>query len=377
MNTYNRILEEYIKPYLFEGKAIVLIGARQVGKTTLLRSLSSNFENMLWLNADLINVRALLTDPDIEALKKLIGSYKVVIIDEIQRIQNAGLLLKIMVDNFPEVQFMATGSSSLEISDKIFEPMTGRIFLFHLYPFCFKELYSDKSKFEIEEKLSFHLIYGNYPEVVTKPSFSENILSILTEQYLYKDVLIWKDIRKPDLLDRLLKLLAYQIGSEVSIHELSNQLKVKSETIETYIELLEKSFVIYRLSSHNTNLRKEVNKMNKIMFWDNGIRNAIIDDFRDISIRNDQGQLFENFLISERIKTNSMTQNFTKYYFWRNYNQREVDYVELQKGTLKAYEIKWNVNKGNYITKAFTNLYPNALTQVLTPNKFVEFVLGE
>lgn len=373
MKTYERILEQPLQQLLFRGKALVIIGARQVGKTTMLQNMSKNFENTLWLNADEITVRERLTNPTINTIKNIIGSYKIVIIDEIQRIQNAGLLLKLMVDNFKDVQFIVTGSSALEISDSIFEPMTGRHFLFHLYPFCLAEIYPDKSPFEIEQELPFHLIFGNYPEINLKKDLAEIILKNLSQQYLYKDVLIWKNIRKPELIDKLLKLLAYQMCSEVSVNELANQLKVKSETVENHIDLLEKSFVIYRLKSYVTNHRKEVSKMSKILFWDNGIRNAIIDDFRDLSLRNDKGQLFENFIISERMKMNAWLRPSIKSYFWRSYNQKEVDYIECENEQLSAYEMKWNKRKKQIVTKTFTNLYPQANTRVITPENFVEF----
>lgn len=377
MKIYGRILEQLLQQMLFKGKALVIIGARQVGKTTMLQNMNNNLGKSLWLNADENSVRERLTNPSINTIKNIIGGYKIVIIDEIQRIQNAGLLLKIMVDNFKDVQFIATGSSALEISDSIFEPMTGRHFLFHLFPFCLAEIYPDKSPFEIEQVLPFHLVFGNYPEITVKKDLAEIILRNLSQQYLYKDVLVWKDIRKPELLDKLLKLLAYQMCSEVSVNELANQLKVKSETVENYIDLLEKSFVVYRLKSYGSNPRKEVSKMSKILFWDNGIRNAIINDFRDLSLRNDQGQLFENFMIGERTKMNAWLRPSIKSFFWRNYNQSEVDYVEYDNNQLSAYEMKWNARKKQYITKAFTNLYPEALTQVITPENFVMFTKQE
>jgi len=200
------------------------------------------------------------------------------------------------------------------------------------------------------------------------------ILKNVADQYLYKDVLVWKDIRKPELLDTLLKLLAFQMGSEVSVNELSNQLGVKSETVETYIDLLEKSFVIFRLNAYSTNPRKEITKMSKILFWDNGIRNAIIGDFTDVVNRNDQGQLFENLMISERMKMNAWFRPDVKSYFWRNYNQAEVDYVEAVGSKISAYEIKWNTHKNFKVTRAFTNLYPHAETSVITPVNFMPMI---
>lgn len=371
---YNRILLKQFRPLLFKGKAIVIIGARQIGKSTMLAQFAKEKSNVLWLNADENSVRNRLTDPSVQTIKNTIGNYKIVIVDEIQRIQNSGLLLKLMVDNFNDVQFIATGSSALEISESIFEPITGRHFLFRLFPFSLWEIYNEKSEFEIEQELPFHLIYGLYPEICIKRDISELLLKNLSHQYLYKDVLVWKDIRKPELLDKLLKLLAYQMGSEVSIHELAKQLRVKSETIENYIDLLEKSFVIYRLTAYSTNPRKEVSKMSKIFFWDNGIRNAIIEDFRDLANRNDHGQLFENLMITERIKMNNWLRPNIKSYFWRNYNKSEVDYIELQNDTLSAFEMKWNTKKNYKVSQAFKNLYPESNTQVITPINFASFI---
>ena len=204
MKTYHRKLRDEFHSLFFQGKVLILIGARQVGKTTFLKGFLKNKEDTLWIDADLFETRKRLENPSLESLRKIIGNYKILIIDEIQRIKNSGLLLKILVDNFKDVQFIATGSSSLEISDSIFEPLTGRSFLFHLYPFMMSELYANTSPFELEQKLAFHLIYGSYPEVSVKPKLAERILINLSQQYLYKDVLIWKDIRKPDLLDKLL-----------------------------------------------------------------------------------------------------------------------------------------------------------------------------
>ncbi len=372
-------ISRHIKPQLekwfYQGKALLLIGPRQVGKTTLLKQIAAEKnEDAIWLDADLPEIRQQLENPTLATIKATIGNYQLVIIDEIQRLPNAGLLLKIMVDNFKEVQFIATGSSSLEISETIFEPLTGRHILFNLYPFSISELYPKKSPFEIEQTLTFHLVYGMYPEITQKQGVAETLLQNLAEQYLYKDVLIWKDIRKPELLDKLLKLLAYQVGAEVNNHELANALKVQSETVESYIDLLEKSFVVYRLKSYSTNERKEVSKMSKVYFWDNGIRNAVIGNYNQLANRNDHGQLWENFITSERLKHLRWTNSKAKSYFWRNYNQSEVDYVELENDQLTAYEMKWNTAKNHKVTRAFTNMYPNAKTTIITPKSFVGFV---
>ncbi|MBA3899492.1 MAG: ATP-binding protein [Bacteroidetes bacterium] len=378
MNYKKRYLSAKIAKWFFKGKAIVIIGARQVGKTTMLQYYADNTgHSVLWLNADDPAIRTRLTNPGLEDIKGIIGNYEIVVIDEVQRVENVGLLLKMMVDNFKKVQFVATGSSALEISDRIFEPLTGRQILFYLYPFSLAELYPKKSPFEIEQQLPFHLIYGSYPDVCKHRDDAETLLVNLSGQYLYKDVLVWKDIRKPELLDKLLKLLAHQCCSEVSLNELANQLKVKVETVENYIDLLEKSFVVFRLKAYSTNERKEVTKMNKILFWDNGIRNAIIGDFRPLNLRNDVGCLWENFMISERMKMNSWMGSNRKSYFWRNLQQREVDYIEVEHDKLYGFEMKFNMTKKHRITKAFTNMYPDAQTEIITPRNFSKFCLLE
>ncbi|MEX1191187.1 MAG: ATP-binding protein [Brumimicrobium sp.] len=374
MKVFQRIAQGEIKKWLNKGKVLVITGARQVGKTTMLQNMFDDADQkVLWLNADETRVRTRLSELDVAALGNVVGKYKTVIIDEVQRIQNAGLLLKILADNFKNVQFIATGSSALDISESIFEPLTGRYLLFHLYPFTLAEIYKQESVFEIENRLPFHLVYGNYPDIYKHQKEAETLLKNLSNQYLYKDVLVWKDIRKPQLLDKLLKLLSYQVGSEVSIHELSNQLQVSSETIDIYIDLLEKSFVLFRLPAYSTNPRKEVSKMNKIFFWDNGIRNAVIGNYDDLSIRQDVGQLWENFVISERMKMNSWLAPDRKGYFWRNYNQSEVDYVEIEGNQLSAFEMKWNTHKNHSVTRAFTNAYPDASTEVITSISFDRF----
>lgn len=377
MEIIHRKLEKLLNTWMFKGKALLLIGPRQVGKTTLLQGLAHKMpDQCLWLNADLPDVRALLQNPTLQGLQNMIGSYKILIIDEVQRLPNAGLLLKIIVDNFKEVQCIATGSSSLEISETIFEPLTGRNIQFNLYPFSLAELYPRSTSFELKQNLEFHLIYGLYPEISTQRDLAETLLQNISDQYLYKDVLSWKDIRKPELLDKLLKLLAWQIGSEANIHELANQLRVKSETVESYIDLLEKSFVIFRLRSYSTNEPKEVSKMSKIFFWDVGIRNAVLGKYEGLALRNDIGQLWENFILAERLKYLRWSGSRVKSYFWRNYNQSEVDYVEIDNDKIFGYEMKWSVpgNRKVSVTRAFTNMYENAKTAVITPDEMMEFV---
>ena len=373
MEVIKRYAQSQLVKWIGRRKVIILTGARQVGKTTLFTTMLGEKQGLLWLNADETHVRERLQILSVENFKGIIGKNTWVVIDEIQRIPNAGLMLKLLIDNFKDLQFLAIGSSALDIAENIFEPLTGRHLLFHLHSLMLAEMYNNLSAFEIEQKIPFHLVYGCYPDVYNNPSDAATLLKNLANQYLYKDVLVWKDIRKPQLLDKLLQLLAHQIGSEVSIAELANQLKVKSETVESYINLLEKSFVVYRMPAFSNNPRKEISKMHKIFFWDNGIRNAIIDNFDDTSIRTDVGKLWENFIITERMKWLAWNNPSTKSYFWRNYNQSEVDYLEVNKKQITAYEMKWNTAKKHKLTAAFTNTYPEAQTEIITPINFASF----
>jgi len=375
MEILKRKIAEHILPWMNQGKALIILGARQVGKTTLLKQIFPNTQNILWLNADDIHVRDRFQELSISNLRSIVGSYKIIIIDEVQRIKNCGLMLKLLVDNFEDTQVLATGSSALEIADTIFEPLTGRNIVFKLYGFTLRELYPKTSPFEMEQHIPFHLIYGTYPEICTKKDKAYTLLSHLSDQYLYKDVLIWKDIRKPELLQKLLKLLAFQIGSEVSINELANNLKVKSETVESYIDLLEKSFVIFTLNAFSNNPRKEITKMSKIYFWDNGIRNSIVNQFNPIQLRDDSGPLWENFIITQRLKHNANHNIKVESYFWRNYNQSEVDYIEVHAhGQIWAYEFKYSTSKKSRPSKAFMNAYPAAHFSTITPRNITDFL---
>jgi len=368
-----RILEQNIQKWLFNDKIIIITGARQVGKTTLIKKIIDNLNiESLFLNGDDSITKKLFEAPSVTNFRNLIGNSKLLFIDEAQRIENIGICLKLIYDNFPNVQTIVSGSSALEIADKIFEPLTGRHFLYHLYPFTMNELYSN-NYLKFTENLNWHLVYGCYPDVVNHQFDAKKYLKSIANSYLYKDVLSWKDIRKPELLDKLIQLIAFQLGSEVSVNELANQLKVKSETVESYLDLLEKSFVIFRLKSYATNERKEVTKMKKIYFWDVGIRNAIIDNFKPIEARTDIGVLFENFVIADRIKTNQYNENDIKPYFWRSLQKQEVDYVEYFENKLSGFEIKWNPK--NKITKSFQNLYPDSTANIIHPNNLYNFLI--
>jgi hypothetical protein len=369
MSYVPRLLEDQLRKYLFKGKVLVITGARQVGKTTLIRHLVQDLSGLTWLNADDLRDRERLWKAGIPEIEQLLSGTRILVIDEIQRIENAGLLLKMMIDRFPDKQIIATGSSALEISETIFEPLTGRHFLFHLFPFGLSELYPGLGSLALERELPFHLVFGSYPAVTLQRDLAEIQVRNLANQYLYKDVLVWKGIRKPAVLEKLLQLLAFQMGSEVSVHELAKQLQVKSETVEQYLDLLEKAFVIFRLRPFYKNERKEISKMTKVFFWDNGIRNAVCDRFSPLSAREDVGMLWENFAIAERMKWLRAQGSFVKSHFWRTYNQSEVDYLEVSGGQIHAWEMKWNPNQGSgKFNRGFLSEYADAQTDFVTPH---------
>ncbi len=355
-------------------KVLVLLGARQVGKTTLLEHLSADTKNVLHLNCDNADDRLLLENRTNTELAHLIQPYDLVLIDEVQRVNNIGLTLKMIGDLKLKNQVIVTGSSSLDIADKINEPATGRLIEYNLYPFSIDELSEDTSFREQNRLLSQRMIYGLYPEVVNEPGDAKRILTQLANNYLYKDLLSYKGIKKPDTLQNLVRALALQIGSEVSYNELSNMLSVDKETVESYINLLEKCFVVFRLSSFSRNMRNEIKKGKKIYFYDNGIRNAVISNFAPIELRNDVGALWENLMISERIKRNAYAGSYAQLYFWRTHDQSEIDLIEEEDGMIRAFEFKWNPSKTSRFSQSFANTYPNTIFNVITPENYKEFI---
>lgn len=354
-----RKLKEVINGRLFTGKAIILIGARQVGKTTLLKELTGEMKNVLWLNGDEMETRNLLQEVSVEKFRSLIGSRRIMVVDEAQRIENIGLKMKLITDQLPEVQLILTGSSSLDLANRINEPLTGRKWEYTMFPLSFGEMAAHTSTFEELKHLPIRLVYGYYPDVVTHPGDEREILQQITESYLYKDILEWEHIRKSDKLVALLKSLAFQVGSEVSLNELARQVELDKNTVEKYLQLLEHTQVIFRLSSFSRNLRNELKNSRKIYFYDNGIRNALISDFKDVSMRGDIGALWENWMISELIKKRHYDRHFVNRYFWRTTGQQEVDYIEEADGRLTAYEFKWNSQKKAKLSQTFTKAYPD------------------
>ena len=370
-----RIIQNQIQEKLFQGKVITLIGARQTGKTSLLRKLlSNNSTDSIWLNADEFDIKERFKNPTSTSLKALIGNKKLVIIDEAQNIDEIGLALKLLIDTFPEIQIIATGSSAFELQNKTNEPLTGRKFEFQLYPFSYAELASHTSELVEKRMLNHRLVFGSYPEVVNNLGNEIEVLKLLSDSYLYRDLLMLDAIKKPEKLIKLLQALAYQIGNEVSYNEIGNLIGLDSKTVESYIQLLEKSYVVFRLHSFSRNLRNELKASKKIYFYDNGIRNALISSFQILEGRQDIGALWENYLVSERLKRNRYTKFYGNTYFWRTKDKQEIDYLEEKDGKLSAYEFKWMDKKKHQITKTFTNAYPESETAIIHSDNYEKFI---
>lgn len=372
-----RLLYKTIENKLFVGKIIILTGARQVGKTTLLKQLLRQKEGVLWLNGDELQVQNLFANASADRLLSEFSNSKIVILDEAQRIENIGLRLKLIADSDSEVQVIATGSSAFELANKVNEPLTGRKWEYQMFPLSFGEMVAHHGKLKEMRMLPRRIIYGYYPEVVTNDGNEVEILKLLTDAYLYKDILSWESVKHPDKLQTLLRALAYQVGSQVSYNELSQMCSMDSKTVERYINLLEQCYIIFRLPSFSRNLRHELKSSRKIYFYDNGIRNALIADYRAPEVRQDIGALWENFVVAERMKSNEYYHRWVNRYFWRTKQQQEIDYLEEGGGNLHAYEMKWNPRAKASITKTFTEAYPNSEFQVITPDNISDFLLPD
>lgn len=374
---FKRDLHQIILDRCFKNKAIILLGARQVGKTTLLKHITNNLrDDVLYLNCDEPQTVVALTNRNIKELKMLIGSNRVMIIDEAQKVDNIGLTIKIVVDNFPDVQVIATGSSAFELRNRLNEPLTGRKFEYLMFPISTSEIYKSEGYINVQNLLETRLIYGSYPDILSNVGNSQELLRTLADSYLYKDILASDNLRRPEILDRLLKALAFQIGSEVSYNEIAQTIGSDSKTVERYIDLLEKCFIIFRLNGLSRNLRNELKKSKKVFFYDNGIRNAVIQQFAPVQMRNDMGALWENFFISERIKRNHYLQNYCNTYFWRTKTQQEIDYIEESDGEMTIFEMKWNAKKGRTpFPDAFLQSYPVKDSVVVTPENYFDYLL--
>lgn len=373
-----RTLQKVLEQYMGKGKAILLIGARQVGKSTLFRMLTETImeDTLLWLNCDLQNVRDTLTNPTLTTLQLLFGNKNVVVIDEAQRVTNVGMTLKLIVDNFPHVQLLVTGSSALDLHNRLNEPLTGRKVEYHLYPISTGELYASKGLLGVNELFEQRMVYGSYPDVLLGALPPEKVLMELAESYLYKDILEMEGIRKSSVLQKLLVALALQVGSEVSYNELSKTVGVDNKTVEKYIDILEKCYIVFKLNSFSRNIRSELTKSKKIYFYDLGVRNAVLRSFASLELRQDNGALWENFFIAERLKYNHYADRMVNAYFWRTSDKQEIDYIEEVNGELYIFEMKWNAKKQKTkLPNLFMETYHPKQANVITPENYLLFLI--
>jgi predicted AAA+ superfamily ATPase len=373
----DRAIGAAVKSKLFRGKVIVIYGARQVGKTTLVRELLKEVGvESAYFNCDEIDVRTALTDKTSTELRAFLGNGKLVILDEAQRVRNIGLVLKLLIDRFPELQIVATGSSSFDLSNEISEPLTGRKFEFHLYPFSLEEVSGTTPFPDLDRMLPRRLVFGMYPEVFLSGGREEgDLLREIAGSYLYKDVLSYQRVKNPEVLEKLLRALALQLGNEVSYNELSATVGVDKKTVANYLRILEKAFIIFRLGPLRRNLRSELKKLRKVYFYDVGIRNAVINNLNPLELRQDVGALWENFMIAERRKRNGNHGVFCDSYFWRTHQQQEIDYLEEREGRLAGFEFKWHGRKYR-VPRKFLESYPGSEVNVVTRENYRSFVIG-
>lgn len=375
METINRLIEPKIIKNLFKGKVIIIYGARQVGKTTLSKKILNDFkENGKYLNCELASVQQGLSVIEAEKIKSFLGNYKLVVFDEAQNIKDIGKVLKIMVDTYPDIQIIATGSSSFDLADKISEPLTGRNFTYLLYPLSVREIVRQFDAFYGEAKIESMLRFGLYPEIFSlSDEEAKDRLDEISSNYLYKDILRFDGIKKADVINKMLMLLALQLGQEVSYIEIGKQLGINRLTVERYLDLLEKSFIIFRLKAFSRNKRKEISKSVKVYFYDLGIRNSLIQNYNPSELRADIGALWENFCIIERKKYLEEKGKRLNSYFWRTYDQKEIDYVEEAEGVISGYEFKWSPKKTYCSPKRFIEQY-NAKVEKINRDNFWKFL---
>ena len=370
----HRIIQKELERSYNRRKVITILGPRQVGKSTLLAELSAAGTRVRILNCDNEDDRRLLLDKTSTELKSLVEPHDFFLIDEAQRVKNIGLTLKMIGDLHLDTHVIVTGSSSFDLADEINEPATGRLIEFNLFPLSLPELAESTSQIEEQRMLETRMIYGLYPEVVTTPEYARDTLMNLTNNYLYRDALAYQGLRKPDALMKLVRALALQVGSEVSYNELALTVGIDKITIENYINLLEKCFIVFRLNSFSRNARNEIRKGKKIYFVDNGVRNAVLSNFAPLELRNDTGMLWENLMISERVKRNAYCKNYAQLYFWRTHDQKEIDLIEDKDGQLTAYEFKWNERRRTVMPKSFAQIYPNSDFHVINRDNFWPFL---
>ena len=381
MKIIERIIFKDFQKQIKPGKVLILLGARRVGKTHLLKRVIANLDERetLILNGEDQKTNDRMAVRSVENFKLLLGQTKFLVIDEAQNIPDIGLKLKLIVDEIPDVSVIVSGSSMFELNNKLGEPLVGRSYVVQLFPFAQIEYQTQENLVETDAKLEQRLIFGSYPELLHLTTSEEktDYLEGLINSYLFKDILAYEGIKKADKIIDLLRLIAFQIGSEVSIDELAMNLKgISRNTIESYLDLLSKVFIIYPIRGFSRNLRKEISKSNRWYFYDNGIRNALIRNYNPLNLRNDVGQLWENYLMSERMKVNSYLKRRVNMYFWRTYDQQEIDLIEELGTNLAAFEFKWNKRKVKTPT-AWKNNYSEATFEVINNENYINFVLGK
>jgi len=371
-----RMIVERIKARLFKGKAIIVLGPRQSGKTTLINYLLLDYPNQYCrFNGDEPDIREEFRNASSTHLRSLIRDKRIVFIDEAQRIDEIGIVIKLLVDNYPDIQVIATGSSAFDLAGKINEPLTGRKYEYLLFPISYQEMVNDHGLLLENRYLQHRLIFGYYPEIVTKQEEEIELLTLLTDSYLFKDLFNLEKIKKPLLLEKIIRALAFQVGNEVSFNEISQLVSADNQTVERYINMMEKAYIIHRLPALSRNVRNEIKKGQKIFFWDNGILNCIKGNFNEISSRSDVGSLWENYVISERMKY--LSNNFinARSYFWRNTQKMEIDYIEEENNSYTAYEIKWNPKKKVKFPQSFIKNYPVSNTMIVNPENFYKWII--
>jgi len=372
-----RAIQDSIKSTLSEGKAVVLLGPRQAGKSTLAKMTFSDDDSVKWFTGDDPAQRESLADVSLGRLKLIIGKAKTVVIDEAQKIPRIGDAMKLITDHIPDVRLIATGSSSFQLAADLGDSLAGRKREYKLFPLSFSEMAAHSGLIEEEHSIPDRLIYGYYPEVLTNPGNEKEILKELENSYLYKDILSMEKIAKGEKLVKLVQALALQIGSQVSCHELAQIVGIDDKTVEKYIDILEKCYIVFRLPSFARNLRNELKFSRKVYFYDLGIRNAVLGNFAplDLRPREEVGHLWENFMIAERLKMNEYGRKFASHYFWRTEQQKEVDLIEEFDGKLNAFEFKWDSTRKVKIPAQFSESYPDASFAVVTPHNAAEFLL--
>ena len=372
-----RFVHKQIEEDLFKGKIVVIYGPRQAGKTTLVKQILKGFSGKSsFFNCDEPDIRLAFADKTSSELKQLIGNVDIVVLDEAQRVKNIGLTLKLLVDTYSNLQVVATGSSSFELADKIAEPLTGRSFKYTLFPLSEMEIVSQIGSLEAKRTVETRLVFGSYPEIYMEQDVEkkQRLLTALKSDYMLADILKHENIKGSDVLYKILQAIALQIGKEVSLNEISSLVGVDKSTVARYIDILEKGFIVFRLRAFSRNLRKEISQKDKIFFYDVGLRNALINNFNPMGLRQDKGDIWENFVISERLKRNAYKRDSANMYFWRTYDQQELDLIEEKQGEIDGYEIKWKSDKFKH-PKAFLDAYPNSETTLITRENYLDFVV--